>query len=105
MELANEIYSKVILKIGEYIDPVYLLTFILLSYFVKKYFSDTLAKLTKLKWRPVYTVLLIATISAIPFLLFYDTSWTKILFSYALGTSMHEVAFNWIEDKFKKNKP
>jgi hypothetical protein len=95
MEWLEQVWSQ----IAQYVSIPYLLTFMLLSYFVKKYFSEWLMKITKLKWKTVYTVLILATIIAIPFLLFTDESWAQILFSYAVGTSLHELIFKWIEDK------
>jgi hypothetical protein len=57
---------------------------------------------TKTKWKSVYTVLIIATLIAIPFYFFSEETWIQLLFSYALGTSLHELIFQWIENKFKK---
>ena len=86
-----------------YIDICYLFTFIFLSYMVKKQFGELLSKVTKKKWRPVYTVLILATLVAIPFLLFTDTEWQKIGLTYALGTSLYETIFARIENKSKDN--
>jgi hypothetical protein len=39
---------------------------------------------------------------AIPFLIWSEETWVKILFTYALGTSLHELIFKWIDGKFTK---
>lgn len=96
MNWLNEICEQIVL----YVNIPYLLTFVLLSYFVKKQFGGLLQKITKFDWKTVYTVLIIATITAIPFLIF-EGGWVKILFSYALGTTLHELIFKHIEGLFK----
>ena len=98
MEWLNEIWTQV----AQYISIPYLLSFILLSYFVKKYFSEVLQKITRFEWKTVYTVLFFATVLAIPFLIWTDIDWVKIVFSYSLGTSLYEVIFRWLEKKFTK---
>ena len=90
-------------QIATYVSVPYLLTFVLLSYFVKRYFEEFLEKITKSKWKTVYTVLILATITAVPFLLWTDISWVKIVFSYALGTSLHELIFKHVEKLFPVN--
>ena len=92
MNWMNEIWVHV----AEYINAPYLLSFVLLSYFVKRYFGALLLRLTKTKWRTVYTVLFFATLFAVPFLIWTDASWVKILFSYTLGTSLHELIFKYL---------
>jgi vacuolar-type H+-ATPase subunit I/STV1 len=96
MEWLDQIWQQFV----QYISIPYLLTFMLLSYLVKKYFSDWLGRITNMKWRTVYTVLILATIVAIPFLFFTGETIAQVLFSYALGTSLHELCFKWIEEKF-----
>lgn len=96
MEWLEQVWQQM----GEYISVPYLLIFMLLSYFIKKYFGEWLSKITNTKWKNVYTVLFIATVTAIPFLFWSQEDWVKILFSYAVGTSLHELVFNFIEDKF-----
>ena len=98
MEWMNEIWGH----IAEYISIPYLLSFVLLSYFVKKYFNEALEIITNTKWRTVYAVLILSTLIAIPFLIWTEISWVQILFSYALGTSLHELIFKWIEKLFDK---
>lgn len=88
-------------QMSVYISIPYLLIFMLLSYFVKKNFEDLLEKITVSNWRTVYTVLVIATLTAIPFILFTDEGWMKILFSYAVGTSLWELIFSWLDWKVK----
>ncbi len=94
----NEIWNQ----IAQYISVPYMLTFILVAYFVKRYFGELLQKITKFEWKTVYTVLILATILAVPFLLWTEASWVQILFSYAVGTSLHELIFKYIEKLFKK---
>ncbi len=89
-------------QIQEYISVPYLLTFLLLSYFINGYFGALLQRITRFHWKTVYTVLLLATLLAIPFCLFTKIGWVKIVFSYALGTSLHELAFKYIAKLFKK---
>lgn len=87
-------------QLDMYISVPYLVIFMLLAYFVKSYFGDFLQRITKFEWKTVYTVLVLATLTAIPFLLFSEEGWVKILFSYTLGTSLHESVFKWIANKF-----
>jgi len=84
-------------QVSLYVCVPYLLIFMLLSYLIKRNFRDVLDMITGQRWRTVYTVLIIATIMAVPFLLFSEYSWVQILFSYTLGTSLHELIFGWIE--------
>jgi hypothetical protein len=70
---------------------------------VKRYFGELLQKITKFHWRSVYSVLIIATVTAVPFLLWVEgTTWVKVLFSYALGTSLHELLFRYLEKLWNK---
>jgi hypothetical protein len=96
MEWFDQIWSQV----AEYINIPYLLIFILLSYLMKRYVEEILQSITKFNWQTVYTVLIIATVLAVPFFLFTDATWVDILFSYAVGTSLHELIFKWIEVLF-----
>jgi len=89
-------------QVATYVCVPYLLTFLLLSYLIKRDFRKLLDQITGQRWRTVYTVLIIATIMAVPFLLFSDYSWVQILFSYTLGTSLHELIFKWIDQKIVK---
>lgn len=103
MELTDTIYNDLIKQVAQSIDIIYLFTFMLLSYLIKNKFEDSLNRITKAKWRTVYTVLIIATLTAIPFVFYSDVSVTTILFTYTLGTSLHEIFFKLIETKlFKK---
>jgi hypothetical protein len=97
MEWLNEIW----LQVAEYVSVPYLLTFMLLAYLVKYNFGKALQKITKFDWKPVFTVLIIATLVAIPYLIWSDETWVKILFSYAVGTSLHEIILTHIEKMFK----
>ena len=86
-------------EISQYVNIPYLVIFMSLSYMIKKHFLQLLNKITGLQWKTVYIVLIIATIVGIPFLIWDDTTWNKLLFSYAIGTSLHELFFKWIEKK------
>jgi len=85
--------------ISQYVNIPYLVIFMSLSYMIKKHFLQLLNKITGLQWKTVYIVLIIATIVGIPFLIWDDTTWNKLLFSYTIGTSLHELFFKWIEKK------
>lgn len=98
MEWINEIW----IQIAQYISVPYMLIFILVAYLIKKYFGEFLQKITKFKWRTVYTVLILATLLAVPFVLWTKVDWTQILLSYAVGTSLHELIFRYIEKLFEK---
>jgi len=69
----------------------YLLIFILLSYLVKNAFGDLLQQVTRFEWKPVYTVLILATLVGIPYGFFGDVTWIQIVITYALGTSFYEL--------------
>ena len=94
MEWMDQIWQLII----GYIDGMYLLTFMLLSYLIKRYFREWLCTVLKVDVKTVYIVLILATLVAIPFLIM-GAEWQKILFSYTLGTSMHETCFKFFEDK------
>ena len=96
MDWLNEIWNQ----IAAYVSVPYLLTFVLLSYLVKRYFGELLQKVTRFEWKTVYTVLILATIVAVPFLLWSDVSWVQGVFSYDLGTTLHELIFKHIENLF-----
>jgi len=98
MEIFDWVYSQ----INTIVYLPYMVSFMLLAYLFKKYFSDALLWLTFTKWKTVYTVLILAAVLAIPFILFAKESWEKILVSYCVGTSLHELLFAWIEKKFAK---
>lgn len=98
----TEFLDQIWQSVSEYIDISYLVVFMMFAYLVKRNFQDLLDKITGMKWKPVYTVLIIATVVAIPFFIFTPDRWEKLLVSYAVGTSLHELIFGWIEDKFKK---
>ncbi len=77
-------------KLLELVDWKYIIIFVLLASTVKKAFGNLLQSVTKFEWRPVYTVLILATVLAVPWALFTETSWMEILVSYAIGTSFYE---------------
>jgi len=80
-------------QVSLYVCVPYLLIFMLLSYLIKRNFRDVLDMITGQRWRTVYTVLIIATVTAVPFLLFSEYGWVQIFFTY----SLHELIFGWIE--------
>jgi hypothetical protein len=97
MDFLNQIWSEV----GNYIEPVYLLIIMLLGYLVKQYFNDAMKKV--FKWyKMVYAVLAIATVVGVFFVIFTETTWVKILFTYALATSLHELLFRYLERLWQK---
>lgn len=86
-------------QISVYISIPYLLIFMFLSYMVKKHFNHLLEKITRFEWKTVYTVLFIATLTAVPFLFWSDEGWMKIAVSYSVGTSLYELVFEFLEKK------
>ena len=99
-DFLNQIWNAVV----EYVNIAYLLTFMFLAYLIKSQFQGVLLKIFKKQIKSVFIVLILATLIAIPYLL-AGAEWQKVLFSYAVGTSLHELIFNWIEDKFKPKPP
>jgi len=97
MEWLDQIWQTV----SEYINVPYLLTFMLLAYLVKRYFQGLILNKWKQEIKSVFIVLVIATVVAVPYLVF-GVEWQKVLFSYALGTSLHELILNWFEDLFQR---
>jgi hypothetical protein len=83
-------------QIATYIEIPYLLIFMFLSYLTK----DLVEKIITWEWRTVYTVLFIATIVAIPYSLLEETTWIRMVITYAVGASLHETMFRYIEKKF-----
>ena len=98
MDFLSEIWSQ----IGQYISIPYLLTFVLLAYLLKRYNLSIWKRIFKKRWKTVYSVLFLATAVAIPYLIWTEISWIQILFSYALGTSLHELIFRYIEKLWTK---
>lgn len=96
--------ETIINNIMDYINPFYLGTFMLLSYLIKRYFQASLSQVIKREVKTVFIVLIIAGISAIPFLIYDLSNWQKIFFSYTLGTSLHEVIFEYIEKRIKQKQ-
>jgi len=91
-------------QLGGLIVWPYLVIFILLSYLIKKYFEEQLNKITPFKWMSVYTVLILATLVAIPFIIIDPTTWVNILLTYAVGTSFHELILGKIVTKISGGK-
>lgn len=96
----EQILDSIWAQLVQYVDVTYMLCIILVSYFVKKNFGELLAKITRVRWVPAYTVLVIATLLAVPFIIYSYDGWQKILLSYAMATSLYELVFEWIEKKF-----
>lgn len=94
-----ELFDWIWAQINMYISVPYIVIFMSLSYFVKEYFEMFLNKITKMEWKTVYSVLIIAAIVAIPFIIFSNEGWQKIIVTYCVGTSLHEVAFQWMTKK------
>jgi len=100
MDWLNQIWTQ----IATYISIPYLLTFIFLSFMIKRYFGEWLQMISRFEWKTVYTVLILATLIAVPFLVWSEVSWVQIVFSYSIGTSLHELIFTHIDKLFKINK-
>ncbi len=83
-------------------ELIYLISFMLLSYLVKQYFGAVLSKITRIRWQTVYTVLIIATLMAVPFIVWTETTWEQIVLMYAVGTSLHELILEKILKHLKK---
>ena len=79
----------------------YIGIFVLLSYFIKDAVSNLLTKAFKIKWFTVYTVIIIAALVAIPFILYTEYPWVNIALSYTVGTSLHELIFVRLEKLIK----
>ena len=80
----------------------YMVLFIVISSTIKKYLGEWLSKVTKTKWKTVYTVLVIATLIGIPYAIFADVTWTQVLITYALGTSFHELILGKVVEAVTK---
>ena len=89
MEFLDQLWSQ----IAQYVNVPYLLTFMLLTYFVRHNWTFRI--------KTTYVVLIIATLCAVPYFFIVGIEWNKLLFSYVLGTSLHELLFKWIENKLK----
>ncbi len=85
-------------SVQQYIDMYYLLTFMFVGYFAKRYLQKGINSILNKKVELVYIVLLLGILLAIPYVI-TGTSWQKLLFSYTFGTSLHEVFFSYIEKK------
>lgn len=82
----------------------YLIVFVLLSYMVKKYLGQFLQRVTRFDWKPVYAVLIFATLLAVPWIIWTPATWVEILVTYAIGTTFHETILSYFEDKIRKKK-
>jgi len=88
-------------ELVQFIDWVYLILFILISYGVKQAFGKILQRITKFVWEPVYTVLIVATILAVPWLIWTDATWVEVLVTYTIGTTFYEVILEKLISKIK----
>lgn len=100
--IMEQILDQLWTGIVNYINLPYLLTFMLFAYLVKRYFKQAIDTIFKRDVKLVFIVLIIATLLAIPYYFFVKNDWVRLLFTYTLGTSLHELIFTWIENKFKK---
>ena len=99
--MENELGTQLV-DLWQFIVWPYLLIFILLSYLIKKNFADLLQKVTKFEWKPVYTVLVLATLVGIPYGIWGEANWIQIVITYALGTSFYELFLYAIVEAVKK---
>lgn len=83
-------------------EVTYLVTFVLLSYMVKRNFSTLLSKVTFINWQTVYTVLVLASLLAVPFIALTEATWQEIALMYAVGTSLHELLIEKLLKVVKK---
>jgi len=90
--------ENIVNQIQTYIIIPYLAIFMLLSYSVNKYFEAGLEKITKRKWKTVYSVFIIGLVSAIPFYIIWGYPILKLVCSYTLGTSIYELIFKKINN-------
>ena len=95
----EDVLNQISSQIMGYISVPFLIIFMFLSYFIKKYFGTVLQKITRFDWKTVYTVLALATLVAIPFIIFSDESFISLVITYCVGTSAHELIFSKIEKK------
>ena len=80
----------------------YLVLFMLLSYLVTKHLGSILQKITKFEWKNVFTVLIIATILAVPYAIFMEEKWLPMLITYVIGTSFHEILLKYLIEGITK---
>lgn len=90
-------------SLGAYINVLYLFSFMLLGYLIKKNFQGLLLKIFKKEIKMVYVMLILATLLAIPYYL-TGSAWQQLIFAYALGTSLHELIFYAIDSHIEKLK-
>jgi len=95
MDWLETIYSQ----ITTYIEIPYLLILVLISYLIKKEFEDFLSLITGHRWRTVYTVLIISTLTGIAYYFAEEVTVMKLFVTYAVGTSLHDLIFRWLEKK------
>lgn len=97
----DTVFDNILPEIQKYINVPYLLTFMLLSYMFKTYLKASLSRIFGNPVKTVNIVLVIAAVIAAPYFYIGQVGWEKLLFTYALGTSLHELVFSWIEKRMK----
>lgn len=96
-----EDFTVQLTELVQFIDWIYLVLFLLLSQGIKKAFGNLLQKVTKFTWEPVYTVLIVATLLAVPWLIWTEATWVEVLVTYTIGTTFYEVILEKITSKIK----
>jgi len=99
----ENLFEQIWQALIQYISVSYLIIFMMLSYLIKRHFGDFLTRIFGIKFKTVYVVLIIATLVGIPFIIWDDESFIKIMITYTLGTSLHETIFAFIEKKIRQD--
>jgi hypothetical protein len=91
-EEIKEIYTE----LSTYIDLVYLVCFMSITYLTKDLMSDTIIYITKKdlskdRLFKALTVLFIGTLVALPFWFYFEHDKLKLFITYCVGTSFHEI--------------
>ena len=93
--------TNLLQKLLEVVNLDYLITLMILAYMIKRYFKAFVDKIIKKDVPMVYVVMTIAVIVAVPFAIWMDVSIYKLIVTYAVATSFHELIFGWIEKLFR----
>lgn len=99
--------EQILIELDEFmelIDWMYIIIFVLLASTVKNAFGTLLQNITRFEWMPVYTVLILATILAVPWAILTHTSWMEMLVSYTIGTTFYETILERILNKINGSK-
>jgi|GEM_PF-1854004 len=102
--IMENLFEQIWQTLIQYISVSYLIIFMMLSYLIKRHFGDFLTRIFGIKFKTVYVVLIIATLVGIPFIIWGDESFIKIMITYTLGTSLHETIFAFIEKKIRQDE-